>query len=462
MNVIRNAQRAGEDLTRRLAAQSAALRSDDLTSDAVAVARQCVLDTLGCALAGASDPLSGILFAELAEQGGAAQASIIGHADRLPAASAALVNGAAGHALDFDDVNMAIPGHPSVAILPAVLALGQARGASGEAVLTAFVAGYELQCRIGRTVAPGHYDGIGFHATATIGSFGAAAACAHLLGLDAERTAMALGIAGTQAAGLKSMFGTMCKPLHAGKAAYHGLLAARLAARGFTSRPDVLECPQGFARTHGPDFDPTAALADPGPDGYLRANLFKYHAACYLTHAPIEAARRLRLDHDLTPERIERIVLRIDNAADRICNIASPVTGLECKFSLRHTLAMALGGVETGALDSYSPAMAADPRLAALRDRVRFDFQSGWPHPRAELDLHLTDGTVLTAAHDAGVPAPDVAEQGRRLDAKFMVLAAPVLGATQAGDLRALVARLETLPEIDTLMALCSPASARG
>ena len=168
--------------------------------------------------------------------------------ERLPAASAALINGAAAHALDFDDVNLAMPGHPSVAILPALLALAEERGSSGKDVLTAFVAGYELQCSVGRAIAPGHYDVLGFHATATVGSFGAAAACAHLLRLSLEQFATALGIAGTQAAGLKSMFGTMCKPLHAGKASYHGLVAAKLAMRGFTSRSDVIECQQGFAR----------------------------------------------------------------------------------------------------------------------------------------------------------------------------------------------------------------------
>ncbi len=169
--------------------------------------------------------------------------TIMGHRGKLPVPSAAIVNGAASHALDFDDVNLAMPGHPSVAILPALLALAEERGSTGADVLTAFVAGYELQCRVGKTIAPGHYDGLGFHATATVGSFGAAAACAHLMGLDAEKFAIALGIAGTQAAGLKSMFGTMCKPLHAGKAAYHGYLAAKTAARAASPVvPDVLEC----------------------------------------------------------------------------------------------------------------------------------------------------------------------------------------------------------------------------
>ena len=252
------------DLTRTLARRAASLSWDDLPTPVREVARQCVLDYLGCAIAGAGDRLVHVLVDEIAEAGGTAQAGIVGDRLRVPAAAAALVNGAAGHALDFDDVNIAMPGHPTVAILPGLLALGESEGRSGREVLTAFVAGYETACRIGTALLPGHYQ-IGFHATGTIGCFGAAAACARLLGLDAEATAVALGIAGTQAAGLKSQFGTMCKPFHAGKAAQNGLLAARLAARGFSSRPDILECVQGFAMTHGADFAPEAALATPKP-----------------------------------------------------------------------------------------------------------------------------------------------------------------------------------------------------
>src|SRR5205823_1182453 len=284
------------------------------------------LDYYGVALAGASDPLVRILLDEANEAGGAPQAGIIADTARLPILAAALVNGAASHALDYDDVNMAMPGHPSVAILPALLALAELRGSSGREVITAFVAGYETACRIGAALQPGHYN-LGFHATATVGCFGVAAACARLLRLDTAATAMALGIAGTQAAGLKSQFGTMCKPFHAGKAAHNGLLAARLAARGFSSRTDIVECVQGFALTHGPDFAPAAALATPEGGFHLLANLFKYHAACYFTHAPIECARRLRREHGLTPEMIARITLRIDTSCDRVCNITTPVDG---------------------------------------------------------------------------------------------------------------------------------------
>jgi 2-methylcitrate dehydratase PrpD len=351
-------------------------------------------------------------------------------------------------------VNLAMPGHPSVAILPALLALAEERGSSGAAVLTAFVAGYELQCRVGRIIAPGHYDVLGFHATATVGSFGAAAACAHLLQLDGERFVTALGIAGTQAAGLKSMFGTMCKPLHAGKAAYHGLLAAKLASRGLTSRTDVLECVQGFARTHSPDFHPERAQEVPAGEWYIRGNLFKYHAACYMTHAPIEAARKLRGQPGVMPDRLERIRLRLDEASDRICNIPRPRTGLEAKFSLRLTTAMGLVGVDTGRLSTYSEEVAADPVLVGLRDKVEFDFRHDMPNTLADLEVFLTDGSRVTAQHDSGVPATDVVAQGKRLEEKFTSLVEPVSGAERCQALIAQIGRLDQVADVREIMRL--------
>src|SRR5437763_15824388 len=319
------------DLTRALAERASSVTYDSLPEPVRGLARQCVLDYYGVALAGADDPLVAILLDELAEAGGTPQAGIIGHRVRLPALSAALVNGAIGHALDYDDVNLAMPGHPSVAILPGLLALAEARQSSGRDVIAAFVAGYETACRIGSALRPGHYN-LGFHATGTVGAFGAAAACAHLLGLDAEATARPPRIAGTQAAGLKSQFGTKCKPFHAGKASQNGLLAARLVARGFSSRPDLVECEQGFALTHGPDFRPEAALAEPPNGFHIFANLFKYHAACYLTHGPIESARAVRERHEVGPEQIARITLRLDRSCDRVCKIPAPTGGAQAQF----------------------------------------------------------------------------------------------------------------------------------
>jgi len=447
MNAISDIK-SGQGLTRALAEQARALRLSDIPDSVRSWARQCVLDYVGCGIAGASDELTVILLAEMQENGGKEVASLLGHPGRLPVASAAIVNGAAAHALDFDDVNLAMPGHPSVAILPALLALAEERGSSGADVLTAFVAGYELQCRIGKTISPGHYDVLGFHSTATVGSFGAAAACAHLMGLDANRFATALGIAGTQAAGLKSMFGTMCKPLHAGKAAYHGVMAAKLAARGFTSRTDVIECAQGFARTHSPDFNPERAFDTPPGGWYVANNLFKYHASCYMTHAAIEAARKLREQHGFSPDQVAGIAVRLEESCDRICNIPSPVTGLEAKFSLRLTTAMGLAGVDTSRLSTYSEAVAADPVLIGLRDKVSLSFESGISNTFTEIALSLRDGSMLTAQHDSGVPASDVVRQGQRLEAKFAAIVDPVLGTDKTARLIADIGRLESLPDL--------------
>ena len=454
MNAISDIQ-AGKGLTRALTEQARGLRLRDIPETILSWARQCVLDYIGCGIAGASDELVTILLAEMQEQGGKDVASILGHPGRLPTPSAALVNGAAAHALDFDDVNLAMPGHPSVAILPALLALAEERGSSGADVLTAFVAGYELQCRIGRTISPGHYDVLGFHGTATVGSFGSAAACAHLMGLNAEQFATALGIAGTQAAGLKSMFGTMCKPLHAGKASYHGLMAAKLAARGFTSRTDVIECGQGFARTHSPDFNPEKAFDTPPNGWWIANNLFKYHASCYMTHAAIESARTLRERHGFAPDQVERIDVRLEEACDRICNIPEPKTGLEAKFSLRLTTAMGLAGLDTSRLSTYSAEVAADPVLIGLRDKVSFDFRTGIPNTFTEIQLSLRDGSKFSAQHDSGVPAADVAHQGTRLEAKFAALVDPVLGTEKTARLIADIGRLESLPTVSDLLRTC-------
>lgn len=442
-------------VTASIAAKSAGLEYDHLPGEVRAIVRQCVLDWFGVTLAGAREPLSRMLAAEAAREGGNGVATLVGSQARAPMLLAALVNGTASHALDYDDVHLSYVGHPTVALLPAILALAEAQGSPGREIMAAFVAGYETICRVGVLTAPGHYA-LGFHATATAGSFGAAAAAARLMRLDPDRTAIALGIAGTQAAGLKSMFGTMCKPLHAGRAAENGLLAARLAGRGFTSRADVLECAQGFAATHGPDFDPEAALATPPGGWYVRGNLFKFHAACYLTHAPIECARAIAARPGFAAANVRRAMLTLDRGADKVCNIAAPLTGLEAKFSLRLTVAMALAGIDTARLDSYDEAHAADPRLVALRDRVEVAFVNGWPTSRAALRVTLADGTELAASHDSGVPAADIAAQGRRIEAKFLGLAAPVIGEARALRLAAAVDALDAADSAADMMALAA------
>jgi 2-methylcitrate dehydratase PrpD len=212
----------------------------------------------------------------------------------------------------------------------------------------------------------------------------------------------------------------------------------------------------GCALTHGPDFRPEAALAEPPNGFYILSNLFKYHAACYLTHGPIESARAVRERHGVAPDQIARITLKLDRSCDRVCNIPSPADGLQAKFSLRQTVAMALAGVDTASLDTYSAATATDPQLVALREKVSLDFQDGWPQAGAEIEVALGDGRVLRAGHDAGVPSADIADQGRRLAAKFDALAEPVLGAARTRELREAILALDTLADAGAVARLAS------
>jgi 2-methylcitrate dehydratase PrpD len=263
--------------------------------------------------------------------------------------------------------------------------------------------------------------------------------------------ALALGIAGTQAAGLKSMFGTMCKPLHCGTAARNGLLAATLAARGFESRPDVLECEQGFAATQSADFQPEAALNDPPGGFHIRNNLFKFHAACYLTHAAIECGSRLREQHGLDVENIRDVRVRVDPACDGVCNISKPMTGLEAKFSLRLTTALALSGADTSAIESYSDAACVDSSIARLRDKVTVEFVSGFSRTYTEVSVVDRDGYNYDTTHDAGVPAAELDWQRERLERKCRSLLLPLMGAD---DCHHLIEHCRDLDELDSVRDL--------
>ncbi|MEX1103861.1 MAG: MmgE/PrpD family protein, partial [Dehalococcoidia bacterium] len=411
-----------QPITAALADFCRGIRYEDLPADAITVAKQCLLDWLAVTIAGADEPLTQILRAEALEQGGNPQATLIGSGERVTASQAALVNGAASHALDYDDVHLAMSGHPSVPIWPALIALAEQRGASGRDVLAAFVAGVEMECRIGLYVMPGHYS-TGFHATGTLGTFGAAAACAHLMGLDRNQWLNALGIAGAQAAGLKSMFGTMCKPLHAGKAAQNGLAAATLAARGFTSNPEVLETHQGFAATQTTTPNPEAALSGLGDRYAVRDVLFKYHAACYGTHETIEAILRLKEQNAVVAGDVERILLTVPRGHLSMCNIQEPSTPLEGKFSLRFTAALALVTGDASE-QAFTPAAVREPALTSVRDRVTVESRSGsadWDGTR--VSLALNDGRQLEESVDLNIPAPDLDVQWERLSTKFTSLA---------------------------------------
>ena len=449
-----NASKAGaaENVTRGLAEWSAGFTSKATTASADTWARHALLDWFAVTIAGAKEPLAAILAEEF-KSSTSGPCTVIASNTKASLHDAALVNGAVSHALDYDDVNRLMHGHPTAPVAGSVIALGEMMGKSGRDVLTAFIAGYEVECRLGDMCGDGHYEH-GFHATGTVGTFGAAAGAANLLGLDVDQTVMALGIAASEASGLKINFGTMTKPLHAGKASMNGVIAARIAARGFTARADAIEAPQGFLQTQAPGYTPAPIRPDPRAPMAVESNLFKYHAACYLTHSPIEAIRELKRQHNIGPDDVKLMTVHIDPGHLKVCCIPEPKTGLEIKFALRHLAGMALAGADTAALGTYSDENALDPRYIKIRDRVQLD-----PSPRemrerhgADVSIELNDGRRIKTSVNVGVPAADVAAQAAKLEAKFNSLVEPVLGRARARTALDMIKRFEQLPSLKGLM----------
>jgi 2-methylcitrate dehydratase PrpD len=421
-------------LTLELAERSAALSFDQLPDDVVTMARLCVLDWLGVTVVGSHEPAPQILLRTLAPPAVADGASVIGHGLRVSPLQAALVNGTSSHALDFDDVNATLIGHPSVAILGAALGLAESLHSSGPELLCAFVTGYETACRVAAAVGPLSYLR-GFHHTGTIGTLGAAAACAHLLSLDAGRTTTALALAATQAAGLGCMVGTMSKSFHAGKACENGLLAALLAQNGFTADESAIESAKGFAATASGACDSAAALAEPQLGWHILSNLFKFDASCYMTHSTLAGIRELCARHDLNSNEIAELRLHLGELEFATCALPKPATGLEVKFSVAHLAAMTALGRSTMVIDD---AAAGDPAVVTLRDKVTVtdDGTSGAP---TLLEVTLNDGRRMTAAHDVNTPERDLALQRQRVEQKFRTITAPHLGADCAAEVIAAV-----------------------
>lgn len=443
----------GAGFTRTLARWCADFDDAALTPAAVAWTQHCLLDWLAVAIAGTPDPLVRMLLDEFAPDGRRPDGcTLIGTGRRAAVHDAALVNGAAGHALDYDDVAPRMGGHPTAPIAPAAIAAAEAAGASGRDLIRAFVAGYEIACRIGDACIPSHYVK-GFHATGTIGTFGAAAAVANLMRLDAGRSAHALGIAAAQAAGLKSMFGTMTKPLHAGKAAANGLIAARLAARGFTANEDAIECAQGFADTQVPEFRPPEGPIDTSAGFAVQTNLFKYHAACYLTHSTIEAVRALRAQHGLGLADLRSMRIAVPLTHRKVCDILEPKTGLNVKFSIRHLAALALDGRDTADLGLYTDATAASPAHAAARRLVELVPGDTGLMRAATVTITTTDGRELSATANVAVPATDLDAQWDRLVAKARAIVVPVVGAERFEALVGAVQALDSAPDLGALLA---------
>jgi 2-methylcitrate dehydratase PrpD len=328
-----------------LAKRIHALRYDDLPPAAIHWARVGILDYLGVTLAGSREPAPRLALEALGTPAPGAS-TVFGTGKRLGVLDAALVNGTASHALDFDDCNNTIGGHPSVPILPALFALADEKGARGHDFILAYVTGFEVETKIAMGVHFHHYTK-GWHPTATLGIFGAAAACAKLLGLNEERTAAAIAIAASLASGIKANFGTMVKPLHVGHCTRNGLFAARLARAGFTANAEsVFEHKHGFLNVFNGEgtYDVARILAHwADPLDIVKPGIaIKQYPCCGSTHPALDAMLVLARGHDLKPDRIERIDAWIHARRLEHTNRPQPASDLDAKFSLQYCLARAV------------------------------------------------------------------------------------------------------------------------
>ncbi len=353
--------------------------------------------------------------------------------------TAALINGAAGHALDYDDVHNALPGHATAPVAPAVVALAESMQASGRQLLEAFIAGFEVTCRMGVFASPGLFRR-GYQGSTTAGAVGAAAACGRLLGLDESRMRRAFGLAATQASGLQATFGSMAKCFNIGKASQSGLLAALLAARGFECAENVLEAPRGYGAVFADGGAAAAALSPPPGGWHLYRNLIKHHASCFMTHAPLDAFAALCAAHAFAAADVERIIVRVESHYHRVVLTPPPRTGLEAKFNLPFCMALALAGIDTGAMASFDDATARRADLHTLASRCVVETVPELHFEAAEVAVRLRDGSELTAFHDSGAPEADL----DALEARVRAKAASLLDSGRSARIADAFLRLES------------------
>lgn len=449
-----------------LAARIAALDFVDLPPAAVANAKTAILDTVAVTLAGCREDAVRLLL-RVPGLAGRGPSLLLGQSLRTEALNAALVNGVSAHALDFDDVNITMGGHPSAPILPALFALADMVDCDGRDFILAFIAGFEVETRIARGVNFHHYKK-GWHPTATLGVFGAAAACARLLALDEGRIATALAIAASLASGIKANFGTMTKPLHVGHCARNGLLAALLAREGFTGGARAFEHDQGFLNVfNGPGtYDAPQILAgwaDPLEIVEPGAGI-KLYPCCDSTHPAIDGVLTLARQHGLEAGQVERVDGHVHAMRLVHVNRPDPQSATDAKFSVQYCVARALidGRI---VLQHFADEAFRDPKVRELMRRVHVE-------PRSDPDFdspghYTTELTIRTVAgerHRIRIDQP----YGRTpqqplppelLRAKFDSCVEAVLPTSRAGELHDAISTLEHAPSMRRVTELAaSPA----
>ena len=424
-------------------------------SDARKRAAMAMLDTIGVTLAGVTEPASRIVRTTLAP---ADHGCVVwGTGQRSTAPDAALANGTAAHALDYDDMCFVSLAHPSAPLVPAVIASAEVALASGPGALDAYIVGFEVEARLGRVMNPRHYQR-GWHNTSTLGTIGAAAAASRLFDLTPDATAHAIAIAASEASGLKENFGSMVKPLHAGLAARNGVLAAMLARAGMTASAQALDGPQGFLHAMDAERDDLAReTADLGERWEILDTgiTVKLYPSCAGTHPTLDALLDLRARERFTADDVDRIEIDVDAIVPTILIYERPSSALEAKFSMPFCAAAAVVFGRVG-IDTFDDDRIRDARVLALMKRVtmRVDPEVGKGAPaltEARVRVHLENGRTLSQDAHGARGYPERPASDADLDAKFMACATRVMSMETAGQVHK---RLRDLESLDDLLGL--------
>ncbi|MBP6940904.1 MAG: MmgE/PrpD family protein [Syntrophorhabdaceae bacterium] len=434
--------------------------STPLTQEVVDGAKRCFLDWIGVTIGAATESPVMILLDVVLGLGGKKQASILGHRIKTSMVYAALVNGTMSHTLDYDDAHSVIRTHPSAPLIPALLALAEHYELSGMELINAFAAGYETTVRMGYALGKEYYER-GWHSTSVLGRLGAAAGAARLLRLEPEKTAAALGLAATQAGGVRDVFGTMGKPFHAGKAAMDGLLAALLAKEGFTAPVDMLDKERGFPRVFTSEYQPEWITGGLGKEYRLGEVNFKPYAACLLVHPVVDAMLAIRRDQGPRPGEIEKIDIRVAPLNLKVTGKWDPRTEFEAKFSLPAAAALALiyGNVNNSL---FTDSVVHDPLVRAIMDKVKATVDASMAETEAVVNVLTKDGQRYTSHVTSPKGDPENPMSFSELEAKVRDLTEKALSRNAINSMIGMVAALEKLENTAELIRLCRPRGGRG
>lgn len=439
------------DVTQPLAKYLIASRYEDLPPEVVHEAQRALLNWLGCAIGASHHETVNNAVAALQPFFGPAQAQLLGRREKVDALRAALINGISSHVLDFDDTH-ARAVHVSAPLWPALLAYGEWKGdqhVAGKDLIHAFALGVETEVRVALSVFPEHYDK-GYHITGTAGVFGAAAAIGKLLNLKEKQMVWALGIAATQAAGLREMFGSMCKSFHPGSAAHNGFAAALMAQQNFTSADAGIEGKRGFGHVMSSKFDPAVITTGLGKSYELSQNMYKPFACGLVVHAAIDGCLQLKREHHLRGDEIKHIALRVNPLVLELTGNKKPRDGLQGKFSVFHACAAAI--VHNAALEAqFADAVVNDPAVMAVRDKIDATADAAIRKLEAHVRMELNDGRVLEkhVEHALGSTVRPMSDAD--LEDKFRGLVAGVIPDEQAQQLMELCWKFSTLNDAGEL-----------